>query len=123
MCFQSYSYRCKAVLVLTAMSLYLHGGTLHRTIRAKDAAITGLGTQHDATLNALVKEEARVDRHSLIRLVAAMWASQCRFEFGSCDGHFPVPVWIFEGNPAFVVAFTNSDVFALSGSYLTVAVL
>jgi hypothetical protein len=105
------------------MSLYLHGWTLHRTIGAKDTTIIGLGTQHDATLNALVKEEARVDRHSLIRLVAAMWASQCRFEFGSGGGHFPVPVWILEGNPAFVVAFTNADVFALSGSYLTVAVL
>jgi len=41
----------------------LHWGTLHRTVRAKDAAIAGLRAQQRLAASAFVEELAGVSRH------------------------------------------------------------
>jgi hypothetical protein len=47
----------------TAAILALHWGTLHRTIRTKDAAIAGFGAEQRFTANAFVEELAGVSWH------------------------------------------------------------
>src|SRR6202162_6625515 len=47
----------------TGAILALHWGTLHRTIRTKDAAIAGFGAEQRLTANAFVKELAGVSWH------------------------------------------------------------
>ena len=53
----------------TGAILALHWGTLHRTIRTKDAAIAGFGAEQRLTANAFVKELAGVSWHRF-----AFWA-------------------------------------------------
>ena len=48
---------------LTGAILALHSGTLHRTIRTKDAAIAGFGAEQRLTANAFVEELAGVSWH------------------------------------------------------------
>ena len=50
------SYSTRAILAL-------HLGTLHRTIRTKDAAIAGFGAEQRLTANAFVEELAGVSWH------------------------------------------------------------
>ena len=47
----------------TGAILALHWGTLHRTIRTKDAAIAGFGAEQRLTANAFVEELAGVSWH------------------------------------------------------------
>ncbi len=108
---------------VTAMTPQLDWRTLLGTVGAEDAAIAGLWPHHCFALHALIEEEARIQGHCLRRLVAAMRASQHRLKVDRRRLHFCVPLCSVEGKPAFVVAFTKADGFALSGSYFTIAVL
>src|SRR5487761_2008927 len=58
----------------------LHRRTLHRPVRAEDAAVAGLGAQQGLALAALVVEQAGIRRHCLLRGKAAVRAGQHRFE-------------------------------------------
>jgi len=54
--------------------------TFHGAERAKYATVPGSWFQPFATATAVVKEQARIRRHRLTALLAAMWASKHGFE-------------------------------------------
>ena len=64
----------------TGAILPLHWRTFHRTVGAKDAAITRLGTQQCLTINAFVEKLARVGWHGLALSEAANRAHQHGFK-------------------------------------------
>jgi hypothetical protein len=57
------SAESKLLSYSTGAILALHWGTLHRTIRTKDAAIAGFGAEQRLTANAFVEELAGVSWH------------------------------------------------------------
>jgi hypothetical protein len=64
----------------TGAILALHWGTLHRTIRTKDAAIAGFGAEQRLTANAFVDELAGISWHGFPFGEAADRAYQHRFQ-------------------------------------------
>jgi|SRR5271165_2166837 len=64
----------------TGAILALHWGTLHRTIRTKNAAIAGFGAKQRLTANAFVEELAGIDWHHFALGEAANGAHQHGFQ-------------------------------------------
>ncbi len=58
-----YREETKLLNYSTVAILALHWGTLHRTIRTKDAAIAGFGAEQRLAVNAFVEELAGVSWH------------------------------------------------------------
>ena len=67
------------VALKTGTVLVLHRGTLHRTVRTKDAAVAWLWAQHSLAAIAFVKKPAGVGRHLFALGEAANRAHQHRF--------------------------------------------
>ena len=105
------------------MTLQLNRRTLHGTARAEDAAIASLWPNQSFALRAIHEKRDMSLKASSRHLMAAMRASQQRFKGDLRRRHCCFTLCNVEGKPAFVVAFTNVDGFALSASYFTVAVL
>ena len=105
------------------MTMQLDRRTLRGTVGAEDAAIAGFWPYQRFALLTFVKKEARIARHCLCRLMAAMRTCEHRLEDDFERRHFVVPLCSVEGKPAFVVAFTSAGGLTLSGSYFTMAVL
>jgi len=64
----------------TAAIFILHRGTLHRTVRTKDAAVTGLRAQQCLAVRAFVEKLACVGRHRFSFCEAANGTHQNGFE-------------------------------------------
>jgi hypothetical protein len=64
----------------TAAIFFLHRGTLHRTVRTKDTAVTGLRAQQCLAVRAFVEKLACVGRHRFSFCKAANGIHQNGFE-------------------------------------------
>ena len=101
-----------------AAPLHLHRRAFDRAVRAENAAVAGLRSQHRLAVLALVEELAGVRWHNLALGVAALRACQHRLQL-RCGGDHLRTV---EGYPASVVALVNAVALVLSASNVTVAV-
>ena len=102
----------------TCHAALLHRRTGHRSIRAEDATVTGLGLEQPMAAFALVKPLTGINRHALSLGVPAIGAGQRRIQYHQT--HFG-PAASVDGYPAFRVAWVRVSTVVLASSKVTFA--
>ena len=106
----------------TAGTVRLNWRTLHRSVRAEHATVTGFRAQQRLATRTFIEELASIYRHGFLIGKATAGAGQDRLQHNSGRGH-GFELCGVAGKPASVVALTNTARLAFSGSNFTVAVL
>jgi hypothetical protein len=92
--------RAKCVTLVTALALLLNWRTGDRSVGTEHTTIARLWLQQNLTARAFVKILTGIHGHGLLLRVAAVRASQNRFQDNRAHGL----AMTFEGKPASVVA-------------------